>query len=93
MPNKIVCLAGFCFCIPIAAGIFQSFRLLAEVDLLEFLLRLAEVLLVPVDRALPLSLSPFFWEKAVEEVAGESVELRYSASLSDVLVAVASVVL
>ena len=70
MPNKVVCLAGFCLCVPKVAGVCQSSRLLAEVELLEFLLRLAEVLFVSVDRALPLSLSPFFWEKVVEALLG-----------------------
>ena len=53
-------------------------------ELLEFLLRLAEILLVPVDDALPFPLSPVFREESVETVCRESFALRYS--LSDVLV-------
>ena len=41
-PNKVVCLAGFCFGIPVAVGVCQSSRLLTEVELLEFLLRPAD---------------------------------------------------
>ena len=72
------------------AGVCQSSRLLAEVELLEFLLRLAEVFPISVDSSLPFPLAPVLWEKSVEAVGGESVALRYSASLSDVLVAGAS---
>ena len=53
-------------------------------ELLEFLLRLAEVLLVPVDNPLSLALSPVFREESVQTVWRESFALRYS--LSDVLV-------
>ena len=74
------------------AGVCQFSRLLAEVELLEFVLRLAEVFLVSVDSSLVFPLAPFLWEKPVEAVGGESVALRYSTSLSDVLVAGASAV-
>ena len=53
-------------------------------ELLEFLLRLTEVLLVPVDDKLSLPLSPVFRQESVETVWRESFALRYS--LSDVLV-------
>ena len=55
-----------------------------EVELLEFLLRLAEVLLVLVHNTLSLALSPVFREESVQTVWRESFALRYS--LSDVLV-------
>ena len=55
-----------------------------EVELLEFLLRLAEVLLVPVDDTLSLALSPVFREELVQTVWRESFALRYS--LFDMLV-------
>ena len=55
-----------------------------EVELLEFLLRLMEVLFVPVDDPLSLVLSPFLREESVQTVWRESFALRYS--LSDVLV-------
>ena len=58
-------------------------------ELLEFLLRLAEVLLVPVDRSLSFALSPFLREETVEAGWRESFALRYSP-LSDVLVSVRS---
>ena len=89
LPNKVVCVTGVYLAGPFA-GLCQSSWLLAEMELLEFLLRLAEVFLVPVDGLLALPLVPFWWEKAVEAVGGDSVALRYSASLSDVLVAGAS---
>ena len=59
-------------------------------ELLEFLLRLAEVLLVPVDDPLSLALSPVFREESVQTVWRESFALRYS--LSDVLVSGTSAV-
>ena len=43
-------------------GVWKSSRLLDEVEVLEFLLRLTEVLLVPVDGSLSFALSPFFLE-------------------------------
>ena len=43
LPNKAVCVAGFSRA-GLLVGICQSSRLLAEVELLEFLFRLAEVL-------------------------------------------------
>ena len=53
-------------------------------ELLKFLLCLAEVLLVPVDDPLSLPLSPVFREESVQTVWRESFALRHS--LSDVLV-------
>ena len=55
-----------------------------EVELLEFLLRLTEVLFVPVDDVLAFPLSPVFRQESVETVCRELFALRYS--LSDVLV-------
>ena len=49
-------------------GVWYSSRLLDEVELLEFLLRLAEVLLVPVDDTLSLPLAPVFRKESVETV-------------------------
>ena len=51
-------------------GVWYSSRLLDEVELLEFLLRLAEVLLVPIDCSLSFALSPFLREETVETVWG-----------------------
>ena len=59
-------------------------------ELLEFLLRLAEVLFVSVDQACPLALAPVFREERVQTVWRESFALRYS--LSDVLVSPPSAV-
>ena len=59
-------------------------------ELLEFLLRLTEVLFVPVDCPCSLALSPLRWEESVQTVCRESFALRYS--LSDLLVPVPSVV-
>ena len=53
-------------------------------ELLEFLLRLAEVLLVPVDDSLSFPLAPVLREESVETVWRKSFALRYL--LSDVLV-------
>ena len=59
-------------------------------ELLEFLLRLAEVLFVSVDGPRPLALAPFRGEESVQTVWRESFTLRYS--LSDVLVSPPSAV-
>ena len=59
-------------------------------ELLEFLLRLTEVLFVPVDDALSFALSPFLREESVQIVWRESFALRYS--LSDVLISPPSAV-
>ena len=59
-------------------------------ELLEFLLRLTEVLLVLVDCSCPLALAPVRWEESVQTVWRESFALRYS--LSDVLVSPPSAV-
>ena len=91
LPKKVVCVAGFGLAGPLV-GVCQSSRLLAEAELLEFLLRLVEVFFVSVDSPLVLALSPFRWEKAVEAVGNESVALRYSSWLPAVLVLVASAV-
>ena len=60
-------------------------------ELLEFLLRLTEVLLVHVDCPLLFALSPFLWEETVEAVWRESFALMYFP-LSDVLVSCTSAV-
>ena len=59
-------------------------------ELLEFLLLLAEVLLVLVDNPLPFALSPFLREESVQTVWRESFALRYS--LSDMFVSPPSAV-
>ena len=59
-------------------------------ELLEFLLRLMEVLFVPVDDPLSFALSPFLWEESVQTVWRESFALRYS--LSDVCMYVLSLI-
>ena len=59
-------------------------------ELLEFLLRLMEVLFVLVDRSCLLALAPVFREESVQTVWRESFALRYS--LSDVLISPPSAV-
>ena len=65
-------------------------RLLVEVELLEFLLRLTEVLFVSVDGPRALPLAPLLREESVQTVWRESFALRYL--LSDVFVPVPSAV-
>ena len=73
-----------------AGELKSSCRLLVEVELLEFLLRLTEVLFIPIDGSRPHSLSPVRREESVQTVWRESLALRYS--LSDVLVPASSAV-
>ena len=64
LPNKVVGVAGLCVAW-LFFDICQSSRLLAELELMKFILRLAKVLLVPVDCPLSLSLPPLFGEEVL----------------------------
>ena len=88
LPDAVVLGAGLC--LGRVAGVPKSSSLLVEVELLEFLLRLAEVLFVSVYDALTFALPPLLREESVQTVWRESFALRYS--LSDVLVSPPSAV-
>ena len=66
MMSAVVLGAGVC--LGLDAGVSKSSRLLVEVELLEFLLRLTEVLLVSVDDTLAFPLPPFLREESVQTV-------------------------
>ena len=69
LPNKVVGIARLC-CALLLPGVCQSSRLLTEVGLLEFLLRLAEVLFAPIDGTLSFPLSPVFGRRLCRLLEG-----------------------